>query len=128
VFIAIGIVWVVIQGVITEGVEDIEYEKKCLEIDLEVTKIVCWDDIIYQDGVCNISIARNAGGKDFAGVKIIFDKEGVVTDVTERSIEIEQLQTKTLYFVEPDTTQQLIKENTKVIPYFLSPTGEKIIC
>ena len=71
VFIAIGIVWVVIQDVIQGGTDTIEYQAQCLEVNLEVTSAVCVDNA----SECAISISRGAGGNEFAGVKIKIPNE-----------------------------------------------------
>lgn len=122
VFISVGIIWVVIRNVIEGGIESIDYGSKCLEVNVKASQITC--DI----GNCDVTLTREAGGEDIAGVKItIYNSAGTNNSVVEYVGNIAQLGTVTpatfiTGLTDVDTTK------TKVVPYFEDGQGNEVIC
>ena len=128
VFIAVGIVWVVIQDVIQGGTETIDFQAQCLEISLEVTKVLCYPDLGGGDEICDITVKRNSGGEDFSGIKIIMgDANSDDEKVYEENTGINQLETHTFIGV-GGWFHNVDRTSIEVTPYFLTPVGEKVIC
>jgi flagellin-like protein len=67
VLVAIGIVWAVVNGLISGNSENSEYASKCLFSGITLSSLDCSED-------CQVSITRNAGsqGEEFDGVEVIF--------------------------------------------------------
>lgn len=66
VIVVVGVVWVVINNLISSEAEEIDYSQKCLGISLKVDSLDC-------DGVqCNIELKRQLGSKSdsFEGVGV----------------------------------------------------------
>jgi len=66
VLVAIGIVWVVVRGVIDEGAANIEFNTKCLQIDVKATQVVNTGGTDY-----DVTLTRGSTGDDIAGVKMV---------------------------------------------------------
>jgi len=67
VLVAIGIIWVVIRGVIDEGSANIEFNTKCLQIDVKATQVVNTGGTNY-----DVTLTRGSTGDPIAGVKMLF--------------------------------------------------------
>jgi len=65
--IAIGVVWVVINNLVSKGAEDVSLNSKCLDVSMVVSSVNCTDP-----AACEIGLSRNAGGEAIAGVKMVF--------------------------------------------------------
>ena len=109
-FIAIGIVWVVIQNVLTEGSEDITLNS--LTLNLELQKIV------YSPGQIDVAIKRNSGKGEFDGLRfVLFD--GKKSEIIDVPGEIPELGTKTFNVPYDGVTKEL-----SAAPTLTSGTGE----
>lgn len=91
VLVAIGIIWVVISNVVTEGSENVDYSVKCFEIDVKATAVAnC------VTGSCDVTLKRGAGGEDISGVKLVFSNQTTgASDVIDYPNNIVSLQTVT---------------------------------
>ncbi len=90
VFVAIGIIWVVIRDVFEGGAADIELSSKCLDIDVSATAVVNTSDINYI-----VTLKRGAGGDVIDGVKIVLLNDTGSSNVITEPGDIEQLRTVT---------------------------------
>ena len=93
VFIAVGIIWVVIRNVLQGGVEEINYEAKCLEISFTTSGLVCTDTDGDSFHECNVTVTRSSRGETIDGVKIVFSTatdsyvyDGVAIGVLETGV------------------------------------------
>jgi len=66
VLVAVGIIWLVVSNLIDSGTEDVEYNAKCLEVDMEIQNVE-----ILQDGTADITLQRKQGGDDIEGIKLV---------------------------------------------------------
>jgi len=64
---AVGIVWVVVNNVLTESAEDVNVQADCLDVDIVITKASC-----TSGNDCSYTISRKAGGNEFTGLKLVF--------------------------------------------------------
>jgi hypothetical protein len=115
VFIAIGIVWTVIQNVLTEGVENID--TRSFTLDLEISKIF----IDPSSGYLTISVTRNSGIGEFQAIRFMVG-DGTSTEVYDLpSVNFAELETRSFELSEytGDVT------NVKIAPVFISETGEE---
>lgn len=67
-FVAVGIIWTVVNNIVDRGAKQVDLSSKCLEINLEVTQTDCNPGATGDD--CDITIKRNSGGDVIAGVKL----------------------------------------------------------
>jgi flagellin-like protein len=68
-FVAVSVVWVVVNNVLERGAGSVDLSSKCLEFDFEVTQTNCNAGVSGDD--CSITVKRNAGGDDVAGIKLV---------------------------------------------------------
>ncbi|MCH8945712.1 MAG: hypothetical protein IIA85_02210 [Nanoarchaeota archaeon] len=123
VLVAVGLIWTAVQSNIESGTEQIEVSAKCLKIDIKATKLECGG---VNNGVCNVTVTRNVGGDDLAGIKLILtNTEGETNYVNDVPGNIVPLETKT----EVDITTGLTDVSiVAVAPYFLDPSGLEQLC
>jgi len=67
VLVAIGIIWVVVKNLIDSGVEQIDYNTKCLDVDVKATSLINTSATNYK-----IILSRTGSGEEIAGVKLVF--------------------------------------------------------
>ncbi len=121
VMIAIGVVWSIVSNVAEEGSEKISLSSDCLDVNIKATKVVC-DDA----GICNVTITRNAGGKDIGGVKLIFsDAVGEDTYVEDVFENIAILGTKTIREID---TGLATPNKMEIAVYFIDESENEQLC
>jgi len=91
VLVAVGIVWVVIRSVIEGGGGQVEAKAKCIGVDLQIVSAA---DCNSGATSCNVTVERNPGGGDIAGVKLIVT-DGV-TSLTVDGSAMDELGTVTI--------------------------------
>ena len=118
---AVGIVWVVINGIITRGAENIDINAKCLEIEVTPTAASC------EDALCSVTVVRSAGGDEIAGIKLIFSEEGgeenVIKDFPGNIAALGQ-KTQSGINVDPLTAPNKVE----VAVYLKDAAGEEQLC
>ncbi len=127
VFIAVGIIWVVIRNVIQGGTENVDWSSKCLEVSVESTKLTCTSatNPAVNPDVCTVSMVREAGGEAIAGVKVVLSGTGG-NFVSPQVGNIVPLATKTT----PAITATGITNVTgvEIVPYFLDGQNVEHLC
>lgn len=120
VLVSIGIVWVVIRNIIDSGVEQIDYNTKCLEVNIKVTAMENTDDTDY-----DVTITRTAGGDEIAGVKLVFfNKDNENSNVIDSDGNIAPLATVTR-----DIDGEIENANKiEITPYFEDASGTEKFC
>ena len=123
VLVAVGLIWTAVQSNIESGTEQIEISSKCLKIDIKATQLGCGG---VNNGVCNVTITRNVGGGDLAGVKLSLTNTGGETNyIHDIPGNIVPLETKT----EVDITTGLTDVSiVAVAPYFVDASGLEQLC
>ncbi len=98
VLVAVGIVWGVINNLLTEGAEGIESSARCLNINVKATSVNC-----DTASACVVTLTRTGSDDDeIGGVKLVFfegtDTSGLIDsdDVADLGGNIEKLAGKTI--------------------------------
>ncbi len=80
VLVAIGIVWVVVRGLIGTTEEQINIQKKCIGIDLEIQSASCTaNPAPATDYACTATV-KKIGGENPVGIRVFFsDNSGSIT-------------------------------------------------
>jgi hypothetical protein len=125
VLVAVGIIWVVVRNVLEGGAGQITSGYECTNAVVKPTKVTC--DVgtggIGNDGRCDVTVTRSAGGEEFAGIKIILTnaEENHIEDVENN---MNELETKT----ESITSGLDNVTRVDVAVYFEDESGNEIIC
>lgn len=90
VFVAIGIIWVVVRGVIEEGAGEIEISSKCLNLDIRAIAVASTGANNY-----DVTLKRSAGGDEIAGIRIVVFNDTQSSGVITSEGNIEPLDTVT---------------------------------
>ncbi len=121
VFVSLGIVWVVVRGIVEGGVEQVDYNTKCLEINIRTKAVVNTDGTNY-----NITMSRTGSSTDeIGGVKLVFfNLDGETSDVIDSEGNIATLDTVTI------SVDGEIEDANKVefTPYFEDASGSERLC
>lgn len=120
---AVGVVWVIVQNVLESGEGNIDLGAKCLEVNLQATKMDC-------DATnCDVTINRKSGGDIFGGVKLIFSNSvsGNVGSVGDASGNIEVLGTTTIQDVAHGLTGEQ-PDSVEIVVYFLDENSDEKLC
>ena len=85
VLVAVGIIWVVIQNVVTEGSEQVKSGASCIGVQVNIKSATCTDG-----DTCTVVVERLSGGVDVDGVKVTISGEtaGSLTDTTSGGLEV----------------------------------------
>lgn len=124
VLVAIGIIWVVVKNLIDSGVSQIDYNTKCLDIEVKATAISCSGD----PAICDVTFERTGSGTDeIAGIKLVFRDSTAGTNSAVISVDenIEALAGKT----EADIPTTLTApDSIEVTVYFKDEAGNEKLC
>ena len=90
--VAVGIIWVVVQNVMKGQTENINYQSKCLDLNVRANAVNCTIPITNPASTeyrCSVTLVRQAGTESFAGVRLLFsDASGKIgTDNEDGNIE-----------------------------------------
>ena len=88
VFIAVGLVWVVIQNVLTTGTEGINLDKTTTNLNVQQVSIL-------GDNV-TIKVERGSQGGEIVKVRFVISNESGSSDTIEKEIQINKLEQKTI--------------------------------
>lgn len=124
VIVAIGIVWLVIRNVIETGIGNVDYNTKCLSVDMEITDVNCQ---ITPDQ-CEIIYTRNPGGDEISGIKIILNNGTDTGSPMSNQSAIGPLETNR-WGINPNV--DLMRPMTlevNLAAYFLDDSGDEHVC
>ena len=123
VLVSIGIIWISVTNPIESGTEQIEIGSKCLELKISLTKLECGE---ANNDVCNVTITRDSGGDEIAGIKLVFTNlEGKTSYVHDVPGNMAILETKT----ETNIDTGLVNvSNVGIVPYFQDSLGGEQVC
>ena len=131
VLVGIGLVWFVIKPIIESGTKTIDYNARCIEIDVKPTGLVCTLGTPY---TCDVDLERKTGTGDskFDGVALVFsdtsDTSGLTqTDPIYKPITLAILGSDTIVDI---TATDLIfnPDKVEVAVYFNKEAGGKYVC
>jgi hypothetical protein len=120
VLVAVGIIWVVVRNIVEKGTEQINYNTKCIDVDVRANAVVNTSMTDY-----SVTLTRTASGEDIAGVKLIFFNAAAETStVIDVSGNIAPLATITR-----SVAGGIVDANkVEVTSYFTDASGDEQIC
>jgi len=123
VFVAIGIVWVVVKNVIEEGASQIDIGAKCISNVVEATSVDCTDP-----SACDVILKRNTGEDEIGGVKLVFSEGNTGGNAIDP--DIGNLAVLNTIPVTVDATQGGLTtpDKVEVTIYFLDDSGNENLC
>jgi len=127
VFVAVGIVWVVVKNVIEEGASQIDIGAKCINNVVKATAITGNCTTIDP---CDIKLKRNTGEDEIGGVKLVFSEGntgGNVMDISRENYPLLNtiLSTTLITSVDSGLTNP---DKAEVTIYFLDDSGDEKLC
>ncbi len=124
VLVAVGIVWGVVNSLITGGADTAELAAKCLNIDVSATATTCTAASL---GICSITLERSGTNDDvIGGAKLVFENStGTRSSVVDFPGDVEKLVGST-----NSTLNSTIANATKVeiTTYFIDASGNEDLC
>jgi hypothetical protein len=124
--VAVGIIWVVIKNLITSGTGGIEFSTKCLNTNIEITKVNCTS--VGVSRICDVTLKRTGTGTDpIAGVKLVFKNEtsGISSGLISVDGNIEPLIGKTQTGINTTITDV---NRVEVTAFFKDASGNEQLC
>ena len=88
VFIAVGLVWVVVKNVLDTGLEGIDLDKTTTKLDVKQVSILGEN--------VTIKVERGSQGGEIVKVKFVLSNESGSSDTIEKEIQINKLEQKTI--------------------------------
>ncbi|MBI2044305.1 hypothetical protein HYT24_02995 [Candidatus Pacearchaeota archaeon] len=123
VLVAAGLIWFVVRGIIQGNTENINLGAKCLDVDIKSTALSCSGS---GNATCDVTVRRNAGGEDIAGVKIIFTNASNTGNfVYDLPGNIAPLATKSASAVATGINNA---NKAEVVAYFNDSSGNEQLC
>jgi hypothetical protein len=120
VFVAIGLVWVVVRNLVQGGSDSVSLTSKCLDTQVTPTKVN------FSAGVYNVTLLRSSGDDEIGGVKLIFsDEEGNSNFIYDVVGNMESLSIKTVPVIVQDVTSP---NSVQVVVYFIDSSGNQQLC
>lgn len=122
VLVAVGILWAVVGNMIEKNVESIDLNAKCLNVNLEVTRL-----IESSTGDYALTVSRSGSGEGEVGLKVIFLNTTANTnsDVLDSNALFGPLDMDTMSF---DDTGVNGANKVKITPYFVGESNEHLLC
>ena len=128
VLVAVGIIWVVVRNVIDSGVDEIQSGSDCLAVEVKPTKVVCGVGTggVGNDGTCNVTYSRSAGGDAIGGIKLVIqDDAGDTNYIHDVSGNINPLATLTEALIITGIDNA---SSVEAVVYFLDDSGNEKLC
>ena len=120
---AVAIIWGIIINFIQDQTGEIDVATKCLEVDIQATKLSCTG---AQNDVCDVTLSRTAKGDNIAGMKLVFTNAlGETNYIHDVSGNIALLEIRTILDI---TTTITDVNKVEVVPYFTDVSGNEQIC
>ncbi len=115
--VAIGILWVVVRNIISEGAEEISFERFYFDLSIKNA---------YIDGQdVKVGVRRSPGGGDMTGVKFIF-YDGANSFIIDKKISLKELEERTFTFDSTEIADVSSLETVSVAPIYESAGKETI--
>ncbi len=121
VLVAIGIIWVVVQGIVESGGSQVEAKAKCMGVDIKINSVgLC----PANSASCNVIVERGVGGGDIDGVRVMVT-DGAIT-LTGDGAALDVFGTATI----SATGSALGGDATtaKVAAFVYDSNGEEVVC
>ena len=120
---AVVIIWGVITNLLQSKSKEISVSSKCLNVDIQATKLACAGT---QSDVCSVTVSRSARGNEIAGIKLVFtNATGNTNYVDDVPGNIAPLATKTVSAI---STNIANTNKVTVTTYFKGASGNEELC
>ena len=116
--VAVGVIWVVINNVISRGAEEIELGQYTLDLQIKAAQIQNGDITV-------VVVRRNPGQGEFVGMNFVFSN-GTDSEIIRENISLQELEEKTFTF----TLTKISTANLKTIsvaPIYKTSLGRESI-
>ena len=117
VLIATGIIWTVIQNIISESTEDISLARFTINVDIQSAKI--------EGGNVIVGVLRNIGKGDLTGIKFVFF-DGKNSESVERKVLLGELESRSFTFILNELNISEV-ETVSIAPIYKSSSGNEIL-
>jgi hypothetical protein len=124
--VAVGIVWVVVNNIVTKQTANIDYKAKCLDLEVRATSANC--TIVGTNYACDVTLKRTLGEEAIGGVRLVFTDgtnslkqydtaENLVTSKAYTAIDTAQIVkptvvTAAVYFKDTENVKQVCAGST----------------
>ena len=124
VFVAVGILWVVLRNFVQGGSEQVDLASKCLEVSIAPTKVVDLGGGIY-----SVTVLRKGGDFAVAGVSLVItDSTGNANYVQDTDGDISNLALNTVNVTIPGTSGVTDPNKVDAVVYFQDASGSNQYC
>lgn len=121
VFVAVGILWVVLRNFVQGGSQQIDLASRCIEVSVTPTKVVS------AGGIYNVTLLRTGGDFEISGVNLVFTGSGGDSNyVIDSEGDISALSLKTVSGI--NVTGVTNPNKVDAVVYFLDDSGNKQYC
>ena len=127
VLVAVGIIWGVVNNLLTKSKGTIESSTKCLDLEVRATKVLELSTNIT--GEYNVTLQRSASGDDETiYAKIVLYNANGNTPVIDFNQGLGLLQTSTVTIDGNTTGNFASADKIEVTPYYLDESGNAKLC
>ena len=120
---AVVIIWGIINTFLTTQSGDIDVSTRCLQIDIQATKLSCSG---VNNDVCDVTLSRTAKGGSIAGMKLVFTNDiGDNNFVHDISGNFVPLGTTTVSNI---TTGVANTSKVEIVAYLIDTSGNEQLC
>jgi hypothetical protein len=122
VFVAVGILWVVLRNFVSGGADQLDLSSKCLEVSVAPTKVVSSGEVY------NVTVLRKGGDFEIAGVNLVFTSSSGDSNYIHNEIgDISNLGLRTVS-VNLAGTGVTLPNKVDAVVYFLDSSGNRQLC
>ncbi len=125
---AIGIIWAVVNPFIKGSTEDFNLANKCRDTNVEIVSASC----LAGANDCSVTLQRNSGDEEIAGVKLIFYDEAGTSNYIDAGYvgDIDSLARKTVTGINVVAIGNLeaIPATVSLAVYFEDASGTERLC
>jgi hypothetical protein len=126
VLVAVGIIWVVVKNVVEGGAETIEFNTKCVAVDLSANSASCTQGAA--NWTCDVTYQRRAGGDDIDGLKIVLSN-GLTSFTHDVPGNLQAPATRTTTGINTTIPNASPEPNSVALAaYFLDASEEEHLC
>jgi len=118
IFVAIGIIWIVVKKVIVEGSEQVSLGK--FTLDLKITQVQTIDN-----NTIKVKIKRNQGAGDFVALSFIFD-DGTNSEVIKRNSSMKEFE-EIPFYLDLNEVNLSNLEKIEIAPVFRLESGKEVV-
>ena len=71
--VAVGIVWVVVNNIVSKQTTNIDYKAKCLDLEVRASSVTCTAPVLPQVNYqCALTLTKDMGDAAINGAKLVF--------------------------------------------------------